>query len=111
LPAVPLFVVRFLAASTILAVVGHVESWAIEHNSWWREYSPYVTVTSRAFLRSRIIEVSKAVEMDAANQAFIFVDGHNENSLSFLVESFGESAPILPQKARFVKLVSPGGAN
>ena len=68
-------------------------------------------VTLRAFLRSRIIEVSKTVEMDAANQAFIFVDGHNEKSLSFLVENFREIASILPQKARFVKLASPGGAN
>ena len=76
--------VWLVVASTVVAVVSHVKSRAIEHNRWRGEHPPHVTMASWAFLRMRVAEVPETVEMDAADEAFIFVDGHSKSSSGFL---------------------------
>ena len=66
----------FLPRPSVIAVIGHVKSWAVEHDCRWGEHPPQAMMASWAFLRGWIVEVLKVVKVDAANEAFIFVDGH-----------------------------------
>ena len=80
MPEVFLLVVRLLIASTVVAVVGHVEAGAFEDNGRRGEHPLDVTMASWALRNMWVIVILKAFEVKATFEALVFVHGHRDIS-------------------------------